>query len=120
MASRLIAPWTSMPESETGGRPDARRARALESLTFRALGYGPPPDEHWVVISYRDLKNKARELRLLWTVVYPGRAPTASQAGRMRVKRGIDPAAEIVRRAKKLMFSTEAWQAEGGPRLWPR
>src|SRR5215467_11101741 len=30
-------------DNETGGRPDARRARALESLTFRALEYGPPP-----------------------------------------------------------------------------
>jgi len=113
MASRLIAPWTSMPRVRLAGDRMHEGTRALESLTFRALGYGPPPDEHWVVISYRDLKNKARELRLLWTVVYPGRAPTASQAGRMRVKRGIDPAAEIVRRAKKLMFSTEAWQAEG-------
>ena len=45
-------------ESETGGRPDARQARALDSLTFRSLEYGPPPDEHWVDISYIDLKKE--------------------------------------------------------------
>ncbi len=56
--------WNAVPfdreidvqsDRETGGRPDSRRARVLDSLTFRALGYGPPPDEHWVVIGYRDL-----------------------------------------------------------------
>ena len=31
-------------DRETGGRPDARRARALESRTVRALDDGPPPD----------------------------------------------------------------------------
>jgi hypothetical protein len=47
-------------DSETGARPDARQARALDSLTFRSLEYGPPPDEHWVDISYIDLKKKKR------------------------------------------------------------
>jgi hypothetical protein len=42
-------------EAETGGRPDSRRARALESLTFRALEYRPPPDEEWVIIDFIDL-----------------------------------------------------------------
>src|SRR5215467_8215945 len=42
-------------ETETGGRPDARQARALESMTFRSLEYAPPPDEEWGNISYLDL-----------------------------------------------------------------
>src|SRR4029079_10382328 len=58
-------------EGETGGRPDARRARALESLTFRALSYAPPPDEHWVVIGYRDRNNKPRRVRLDWEGIDP-------------------------------------------------
>lgn len=99
-------------ESETGGRPDARRARALESLTFRSLDYGPPPDEQWVVIGYRDLKDVKRELRLDWRVVYPGRAPKAGRAGATRTRRAINPAAEAVRRAKKLMFNPALWAAE--------
>ena len=99
-------------ETETGGRPDARRARALESMTFRALGYAPPPDEHWVIVGYRDSQNKTREIRLPWRVVFPGRAPTASGGGVARARRGINPAAEQVRRAKKLMFNAALWQAE--------
>ena len=52
-----IAYWNGIPfdravdlhaEVETGGRPDARRARALDSLTFRSLEYAPPPNEEWV------------------------------------------------------------------------
>jgi hypothetical protein len=99
-------------EVETGGRPDARRARALESLTFRALGYAPPPDEHWVVIGYRDQTNRPREIRLDWRVVDPGRSPNASGSRASRVRRGINPAAEAVRRAKKLMFNGALWLAE--------
>ena len=103
-------------DDETGGRPDARRARALDSLTFRSLEYGPPPDEHWVDIGYIDLKRKRREIRMPWRVVCPNRAPTASShGGSARMHRGIDPAAEAVRRAKKLMFNAELWTAERWP-----
>jgi hypothetical protein len=100
-------------DSETGGRPDARQARALDSLTFRSVEYGPPPDEHWVDISYIDLKKKKRETRMPWRVVCPNRAPSASsQGGSARMRRGIDPAAEAVRRAKKLMFNAALWTEE--------
>ena len=59
--------WNGMPfaraveihaDLETGGRPDSRRSRALESLTFRALDYGPPPDEHWVIVGYRTKRGR--------------------------------------------------------------
>jgi C-terminal processing protease CtpA/Prc len=100
---------------ETGGRPDARRARALESMTFRAFGYGPPPDEMWVVIGYRDLTDRAREVTFEWHVVDPGRAPTASITRASRVRRAINPAAEAVRRAKKLMFNFDLWKSERRP-----
>ncbi len=99
-------------ESQTGGRPDARQARALESLTFRSLEFGPPPDERWVAIGYIDLKKKLREIRLSWRVVQPHRAPAASSGGSARMQRGIDPAAEAVRRAKKLMFNARLWAQE--------
>jgi hypothetical protein len=100
-------------DNETGGRPDARQARALDSLTFRSLEYGPPPDEHWVNISYIDLKKRKRETRMPWRVVCPNRSPGASnQGGSARMRRGIDPAAEAVRRAKKLMFNAALWAEE--------
>jgi hypothetical protein len=99
-------------ESETGGRPDARRARALESLTFRALKYGPPPDEEWVVVSYRDRKNMTREIRLKWEGFDPLRAVAASRSLGTRVRRAIDAGAEAIRRAKKYRFNHALWQDE--------
>ena len=99
-------------ENETGGRPDARRARALESLTFRALEYAPPPNEEWVVLKYTDTAGKAREVTLNWEGIDPKRAPTASQTVGSRIRRAINPAAEAVRRAKKYRFNHALWRAE--------
>ncbi len=108
-------------ERETGGRPDARRARALESLTFRDLQYGPPPDEQWVIVGYREPGGRRGEVRLPWRVVYPGRAPAASSPRSRRPgARGIDPGAEAVRRAKKLMFRGRLWKVEGEHEAPPR
>lgn len=100
-------------DRETGGRPDARRARALESLTFRALDYGPPPDEHRIDIGYRTRRGAARELRVPWRVLWPGAAATAvgpRSAASLRV--AANPAAEAVRRARKLLFAPAYWDAE--------
>ncbi len=48
-----------------------------------------------------------------WRVVCPNRAPSAgSPGGSARMHRGIDPAAEAVRRAKKLMFNAALWTEE--------
>ncbi|GMA86609.1 hypothetical protein GCM10025868_18590 [Angustibacter aerolatus] len=108
--------WSGVPmaravevhaDRETGGRPDARRARALESLTFRALDYGPPPDEHWVDVGYRSRRGAAKEVRVPWRVLLPGKAATAVAAGSRAVTRqAADPAAEAVRRAKKPALRT--------------
>ena len=101
-------------EAETGGRPDARRARAVESLTMRALGYAPPPDEKWVILQFRDEDRKSHEIRFDWRVVYPDRDPRSSKSRGPRMRRAINPAAEAIRRAKKLMFNTGLWKAERG------
>jgi hypothetical protein len=100
-------------DRETGGRPDARRARALESLTFRALQYAPAPDEDWVVVGYRTARGARRETRFPWRVVEPGVADAGvgdGVRGAHRLAR--DPAAEAVRRAKKLQFAYAAWVAD--------
>src|SRR6266511_1551947 len=116
-----LTSWNGVPfaravdmyaDRETGGRPDARRARALESLTFRALEYGPPPDELWVSIGYRSSRGASREVRMNWRVVVPGQARSAQPGPRAARFIAADPAAEQVRRAKKLMFSGELWKAE--------
>jgi hypothetical protein len=99
-------------ERETGGRPDARRARAMESFTFRSLDHGPPPDEDEVTIDYR-AGAVVRQIRLPWRVLDPRKAATAVRPGtRAQLKIAANPAAESVRRAKKLMFNPSLWEAE--------
>ena len=103
--------WNGMPfvravenhaDSETGGRPDSRRARALESLTLRALDYGPPPDEDWVIIGYRTKRGRKAEIRLDWRLLEPGKArhrdgtgiARRAEAGRRPRRRGRTPSQE--------------------------
>ena len=99
-------------EAETGGRPDARQARALESMTFRSLDYAPPPEEEWVIVGYRDGKGRSREVRLYWEGFDPQRAAGAARSRTTRRNRGINPGAEAVRRAKKYRFSAEKWRKD--------
>jgi hypothetical protein len=111
------APFTRAVENhadlETGGRPDSRRSRALESLTFRALDYGPPPDEHWVILGYRTKRGRQAEIRLPWHLLTPGKAATALEPGsRAALKQASDPSAEAVRRAKKLLFAPDLWASD--------
>src|SRR5207237_1373542 len=73
-------------EFETGGRPDSRRARALESLTLRSLQYEPPPDERWVVVGYRDLGADDGEGRVPWGWVDGGWAARAGRVGQGRAQ----------------------------------
>ncbi len=117
---RAVDRWA---DNETGGRPDTRRARALETLTLRSLEYGPPPDEHWVIVGYQPPGGVPREVRIPWRVVSPGTAHTA--VGASSSERGgvgmappathaslaVNPAAEAVRRAKLLIFAPRAWAA---------
>lgn len=120
----IITHWNGIPfkravelygETETGGRIDSRRARAVETLTFRSLEYMPPPNEEWVVITYVDLKGKERTLRLAWQGLEPEPSPLAGQRSwATRYGQSINPAAEAVRRAKKFMFNPAKWQAERG------
>jgi hypothetical protein len=101
-------------ESETGGRPDARRARALETLTFRALAYSPLPEEDWVDISYRNAANEdPKHARFEWQVVDTERS-SASGNGSPRHATAIHPGAERIRRAKKLTFNPALWEQDHG------
>jgi hypothetical protein len=122
VAGVRLESWNAVPytravdvyaDRETGGRPDSRRARALESMTFRALDYGPPPDEQWVVLGYRTAKGAARSIELPWTLLAPGRAPTAARpGGHAGLRQATDLSAEAVRRAKKRLFASDLWRAE--------
>ena len=118
-------------DDEIGGRPDSQRAWAVQSLTLRSLQYGPPPDEHWVIVGYRTVpagggSGQAKEIRIPWQVVDPDQiapigssAPSGRIAKALRRTRAVDPAAAAARRAKMLLFAPRALtggQASAPPR----
>jgi len=124
--ARLMT-WNGVPigrvvdlyaETLTGGRPDARRARALETLTQRPLRYLPPPDELWVDIGYRlptDPPDEPdRSIRFEWRAIMPAKAPTSDNLTVLRTRRAVDATSEAARRARKLLFATALWERDGG------
>jgi hypothetical protein len=120
-----LTTWNGVPfarmvdlyaETLTGGRPDARRARALETLTQRPLQHLPPPEELWVDIGYRlptDPPDQAeRTIRFQWRAIEPAKAVTAGDLIVLRTRRAIDATSEAARRARKLLFATELWDQD--------
>lgn len=107
-------------ERETGGRPDARRARALESLTIRPLRYALPPDEEWVIISFIRKDGSRGEVRLEWRFPPLLDEPVSADLdGSARRAYAGNPAAESARRAKKLLFAPKQWHAVERKKLIP-
>lgn len=117
---RAVERWS---DTAWGGRPDTRRVAALQTLTMRPLRYGPPPDEHWVIVGYREVDARGRavgpllEQRFDWRIVQPARlagarrssAPrSAARAGAPALRRALNPAAEATRRARMLLFAPQA------------
>ena len=120
-----LTTWNGIPfarqvdlyaETLTGGRPDARRARALETLTQRPLEYLPPPDELWVDVGYRRADDPAdqsdRSIRFEWRAIEPSKAITAPEAIELRTRRAVDATSEAARRARKLLFQTALWEQD--------
>lgn len=98
-----------------GGRPDTAHAWAVEHLTLRSLQYGPPPDEHWVIVGYRTSGGQFKEIKIDWRIVDPtdvaGKtvaAPTSARAKAARRTRAVNPAAEAIRQAKMLLFAPQS------------
>jgi hypothetical protein len=120
-----LTTWNGVPvaravdlhaDTLSGGRPDARRARALATLTQRPLAYLPPPDELWVEVGYRRPGDPAsapdRAARMEWRVLAPGTAGTADDRVVTRTHRAVDAIGEHARRARKLLFATALWEQE--------
>ena len=98
---------------ELGGHPAARRARALESLTFRPLRYTLPPDGPWVHIEYTTKEGKPEAKTFYWEVIDTTSLEGESESVKTDVHLAaglhwaINPAAEDIRRIKKLLFAPE-------------
>ena len=114
-----VTHWNGVPimravelhgETETGGRSDARRARALESLTLRPLRYALLPNEEWVEVTFLGNVEGTRSVRLDWTIIEEDDLPRIiGRGGVMELSFAGDPASEAARRIKKMLFATNHW-----------
>jgi cytosine/adenosine deaminase-related metal-dependent hydrolase len=115
--------WNGMPvrravetnaRRQGGSNVDASFARGLDGLTIRPLVRSLPPDEDWVVVTYRGLDGAVREIRFDWQVAVAGaggEGGTGLPAGigiAGRAALGLDLETQAVSEAKKQMFAPEA------------
>jgi hypothetical protein len=128
--------------TQAGSNPDASFARGLDALTIRPLMRSLPPDDDWVVVTYRELDGSEREIRLDWQVAVAGQgggidalgltsssgprpASGPRRAGRaggargragtalaLAASQGLDLQVHQVNEAKKELFARPAVQAE--------
>ncbi|MFE2104886.1 S41 family peptidase [Kitasatospora sp. NPDC059463] len=93
--------------AQVGCSPDARLARGLESLTLRPLRTAPPPDERWVLLTYRTPDGRQRETRVPWRVRSADRHNGRDQdpVPTLVTHLGIDAGNEAARQAKRALFA---------------
>lgn len=127
-----IETWNGVPidravqryaDQESGGRPDTMRSAAVLTLTYRPLSNYSLPDEETVSVGFRRADAKGRPIgkRLLatleWRVInsrFVDRfraGATKHRAARARV-RSLNPSAAAVKKAKLLMFASDALRGE--------
>lgn len=99
------------------GKPAARRARALNSLTVRPLAHGSLPVEDWVSLRYRTKNGRQREAthRQPWLVFEPSRGRrvlSPDDDAVVATVLGLDDHADDVQQTKKLMFASKEVEAE--------
>ncbi|MFJ8589240.1 S41 family peptidase [Streptomyces sp. NPDC093595] len=93
--------------AQAGSHLDARLARGLETLALRPLRTGPPPDEHWVLLSYRAADGRSRETRVPWRVRAAERHAGRAQdpVPTLATSLGIDAGREATRQVKRALFA---------------
>jgi C-terminal processing protease CtpA/Prc len=108
---------------QAGSNEDASFARGLDALTIRPMVRSLPPDEDWVVVTYRGLDGVAREIRLDGQVATPGadgsdgtglgRGPTGRAGLDIAglAAQGTDIEVQAVNEVKKVMFAPRAVEA---------
>jgi hypothetical protein len=98
-----------------GSNRAANLARGLESLTLRPLVLQLPPDEDWVVVTYKGVDNSQHEIRVEWTVAtnLPPMTDLDAVTG-TATSLGLDLDSDERARAKKLLFVPDVVELEGG------
>jgi hypothetical protein len=99
---------------QAGSNPAASFARGLDALTIRPLVRSLPPDDDWVVVTYRGRDGVVREIRLDWQVATAGPAgdgtglDAATASVGARAAEGLDIEVLAVSEAKKMLFAPRA------------
>ena len=96
---------------QAGSNEAASFARGLDAMTIRPLVRSLPPEEDWVVVTYRGLDGEEREIRLDWLVAVAGPGGDSGTGLGGLAAQGVDIQVEAVNQAKKLMFAPAAADA---------
>ena len=121
-----ILHWNGVPigrailanaEVQAGSNRAASFARGLDALTIRPLVRSLPPNEEWVVVSYRGTDGTERDIKFDWMVWAPpsgtGVDPDSGMASRAATL-GYDIQTDAVNQAKKVLFARRAFALEAG------
>lgn len=112
-----ITTWNGVPihraidvsaDKHAGSNSAARHARGVDGLTIRALRRVLPPDAMWVIIGYIDLNGVEREMKREWLVtpMLPDTGGIDTDAvNASAASIGIDIEADIMQRARKMLFA---------------
>ncbi|MDX8030735.1 S41 family peptidase [Lentzea sp. BCCO 10_0856] len=120
-AGTVVTHWNGIPIARAvalngaifaGSNTAANLARGLESLTLRPLVIQLPPDEAWVVVTYRGAAG-AEEIRVDWQVI--DNLPPMTDVDSLSpaaAAQGVDLDSDEKARAKKLLHAPNVVQAE--------
>lgn len=123
-----VTTWNGVPirraieiaaDQHAGSNAAARHSRGVEGLTLRALRRSLPPDALWVIIGYVDLNGNEREMKQEWLVTpqLPDSGGVDADAiGPGAASLGVDIEADILQKAKKMLFAPKIIAQEKKPR----
>ena len=100
-------------ETQAGSNIEARFACGLDSLTIRPLHSSLPPDEEWVVVTYRSLDGRKLDLKQKWLVFAPRPGQLLAEEIFAGKSLGIDIKKASVNEARKILFVSEAPRPTG-------
>lgn len=114
-----ITQWNAVPivraieisaDEHAGSNLSARHVQGIDGLTIRAMRRSLPPDALWVIIGYTDLEGVARELKQAWIVtelMQTAAGVDANTISPAAVCLGSDLEADLIQRARKMLFAPE-------------